>query len=196
MLSAADPLPFRPRRVLVAGVSGVGKTTLARRLAALLGIPHTEIDALYHGPNWSYRESFLDEVRALAAQPGWVTEWQYRTARPLLVARADLLIWLDLPLRVTLSRLTRRTVRRRLRHEELWNGNHEAPLWHFFTSRDHIVRWAIGTRHDYRERIPAVEGMEDAPVILRIRTARDLERWIAGPLAAAIAAHPDSAREV
>src|SRR3712207_5102047 len=139
MLSAADPLPHRPQRILVAGVTGVGKTTLARRIADLTGAPYTEIDSLYHGPNWTYLETFPEDVRRLAAQPAWVTEWLYRSARPVLAARADTVVWLDLPTRVMLTRLVRRTVRRRLRREELWNGNVEAPLWHFVTGRDHIV---------------------------------------------------------
>lgn len=50
MLCADDPLPGRSGRVLVAGTSGAGKTTLARRTAAVLDIPHIELDALYHGP--------------------------------------------------------------------------------------------------------------------------------------------------
>lgn len=51
MLSADYALPHRPRRVLVAGGSGSGKTTLAMRITDLIGSPHTEIDALFHGPN-------------------------------------------------------------------------------------------------------------------------------------------------
>ena len=42
-------------------------------------IPRTEIDALYHGPDWTPRETFMLEDAALAAQPTWVTEWH--TAR-------------------------------------------------------------------------------------------------------------------
>jgi adenylate kinase family enzyme len=62
MLTASDPLPTRVQRVLVAGVSGSGKTTLAGRIGAILGIPHTEIDSLFHGPNWVPRASFANDV--------------------------------------------------------------------------------------------------------------------------------------
>src|SRR5512138_2189086 len=62
LLGAADPLPHVPRRVLVAGTSGSGKTTLAARVAAVLGAPHIEIDSLFHGPGWTKRPSFDDDV--------------------------------------------------------------------------------------------------------------------------------------
>jgi len=186
MLGAADPLPRRPHRILVAGVTGAGKTTLAARIADLTGSPHTEIDALYHGPGWTYRESFLDEVEELASRPDWVTEWQYRSARPTLAAHADLLVWLDLPARVALTRLIRRTVRRRLRREVLWNGNVEGPLWGFFTGRDHILRWALRTQRKYKQTVPALESAAPHLVVVRLASPADVERWLAGPLATAV----------
>lgn len=180
MLRATDPLPARPRRIAVAGVSGVGKTTLARRIAAVTGIPHTEIDALFHGSDWTPRPEFVDDVRALVALDAWVTEWQYSEARPLLTERADLLVWLDLPFAmVTLPRVVARTVRRRVRRERLWNGNVEPPLPTFFTDPEHIVRWSIATRNTYRERIPALRP--DLAVV-RLRTTGEVQRWLAGPV--------------
>ena len=129
MRSHKDPLPYPPKRVLVAGVSGVGKTTLARRISAITGGPHTEIDALFHGPAWMPRPEFLADVHSLLRTGSWTTEWQYDAARPLLAESADVLVWLDLPfVRVTLPRLLRRTIRRRWSREELWNGNMEAAV--------------------------------------------------------------------
>lgn len=84
LLGSDDVLPVRPRRVLVAGTSGSGKTTFAERIADAFELPHVEIDALFHGPGWRPRESFLVDVDAFSARDRWVTEWQYSAARDLL----------------------------------------------------------------------------------------------------------------
>jgi adenylate kinase family enzyme len=178
-----DPLPRRPSRVLVAGVSGVGKTTLAARVSQALGIPHTEIDALFHGPGWVPRPQFVDDVGRLASSETWVTEWQYSSAKPILAARAELLVWLDLPfLRVTLPRVVRRTLHRRRRREVLWNGNVEPPLRTVFTDREHIVRWAWTTRRAFRIQVPELESSDPHIVIVRLRSPRQVGEWLSGPL--------------
>lgn len=183
MLSYNVALPCRPRRVAVAGVAGTGKTTLAGRIAEVIGAPHIEIDALYHGQDWVPRESFLDDVRSLVAQERWTTEWQYSAARPLLAERADIVVWLDLPFwTTTLPRVVGRTLRRRLRREVLWNGNMEPPLHTFFTDPEHIVRWAISTRFTYRTQVPALEAASPPVTVVRLRSKKEVERWLEGPL--------------
>ncbi len=135
-----DPLPRRPERVLVAGTSGAGRTTLARAVAEVLGCSHVELDSLHHGPGWTQRPEFEDVARVAAAS-SWVSERQYAAVRELLLELADLLAWLDLPRRVVMKRVIRRTVGRRVRREVFWNGNQEPPFRTFLTDRDHIVRW-------------------------------------------------------
>src|SRR5438067_7782935 len=112
------------RRILVQGVSGSGKSTTGRELARRLGVPYVELDALHHGPNWT--EATAEQLRerieaALAAAPaGWVIDGGYgRKIGDLVLARADTLVWIDLPLRLCLARLWRRTWGRILRNEEL-----------------------------------------------------------------------------
>ena len=195
MRSHKDPLPHPPKRVLVAGVSGVGKTTLAGRIAALTGGPHTEIDALFHGPAWTPRPEFLADVESLVRADSWTTEWQYDAARPLLAESADLLVWLDFPFaRVTLPRLVRRTIRRRWSREELWNGNIEAPLWTVLTDREHIVRWAIRSRRNYTAAVPRLFPVYPNLIVVRLRSQQEADRWLSGPLAAAVGAHAADAQ--
>ena len=84
------------------GGSCSGKTTLAARLAERLGVPHIELDALHHGPNW--QEATAEELRArvesaLAGQEGWVADGNYmRKLGTWLVDQADTIVLLDLPL--------------------------------------------------------------------------------------------------
>jgi len=185
-LGAADPLPFRPRRVLVGGTSGSGKSTLARRLGELLDAPYQELDALYHGPGWTPRSTFVEEVDAFSAEPAWVTEWQYAPVRPMMVERADLMVFLLFSRTVVMRRMVRRTVQRRLARQQLWNGNTEPPFRTILHDPEHIIRWAWRThrlqwgRHD-------MLAEHDTLFVVGIRSPRELESWIAGPLAAALA---------
>ncbi|TQC41614.1 AAA family ATPase [Rhodococcus sp. WS4] len=182
LLDPNRALPGRPQRVLVAGTSGAGKTTLSARIAALLHIEHIEIDALYHGPDWAPHERFLTDVEEFSARPQWVTEWQYGAVREQLADRADLLVWLDLPRATVMRQVTGRTLRRRLRREILWNGNIEPPLHRFLLDPDHIVRWAWNTHHKYPHRIDAIRRRRPDLTIVRLRTRADIERWVDGPL--------------
>ncbi len=174
-MSASGP----PRRVVVAGRSGSGKTTLARALGTRLDLPHTDLDGLFHGPGWTERPEFLDDVRRLVAGQRWVTEWQYGLARPLLLERADLLVWLDLPDSVVTWRVVRRTIGRGLRREVLWNGNREAPLRTFLTDRDHVVRWSWRTRHRVREAMPGIRATHPDLRVVRLRSSREVRGWLA-----------------
>ncbi|MDR6868297.1 adenylate kinase family enzyme [Microbacterium resistens] len=186
MLAFDDPLPIRgtegPRRVLIAGVTGSGKTTLARRVGALWGLQHMEIDGLFHGPDWTPRPEFLDDVRAFAAEERWVTEWQYTSkgTDPILAPRTQLAIWLDYPYRIVRSRLLRRTLSRQLRRTELWNGNVERGITRMFDPdpEQNILRWQKDTLHNWEERMPRAVERYPHLAIVRLQHPRETEGWL------------------
>lgn len=182
LLGSRDPVFGCPQRILVAGPSGSGKTTLAARLAAQLHLPHVEIDAMFHGPQWTPRPTFHDDVRRLVAEPAWVTEWQYSQVRDLLASRAELLVWLDLSRRQVMQQVVRRTLRRRLHREVLWNGNIEPPLLTIFTDPEHILRWAWSTHAKTAGRVEALRIQRPDLDVVRVASRAAVEDWVSGPV--------------
>ncbi|MGP6177980.1 AAA family ATPase [Microbacterium sp. A196] len=182
MLSADDPLPIHPQRVLIAGVTGSGKTTLAGRIATLWSLEHHEIDALHHGPNWTPRPEFLNDVRAFAETSRWVTEWQYtgKGTNEILPVRADLMVWLDYPWSLVRRRLITRTLNRRLFRTRLWNGNVEPALWSrdAWTGENDIMRWQTDTRFKWDDRMPEIMTQFPHLTIVRLAHPRETERWL------------------
>lgn len=167
------------RRVaIVASCSGNGKTTVGREVARRLGVRFVELDALVHGPGWV--ETPDDDLRAqvapVVATDGWVIEGTYqRKLGTLVLDGTDTVVWLDLPIRVWLPRLVRRTWRRLRGRQELWNGNTESlrgALW----GRASLFAWAFRMHFGRRRRYPA--ELAGYPLV-RLRTPAEVERWLA-----------------
>lgn len=167
------------RRILIKGGSGAGKTTLGRALAERLSLPYVELDALHHGPNWI--SATAAELQALVASKlddrrGWIVDGNYESKLGSMVLdRAELIVWLDLPLAIKLGRLAKRTSRRWLRKEELWNGNREsfkAAFW----GRESLFAWAVRSHFSARRQWP--ERFRGRALV-RLQSASEVHQWLA-----------------
>lgn len=138
------------------GSAGSGKSTLARRLAATLDVPHVEIDAIYHLPGWQEldRSELRSRLDELTTGDCWVVDgYRECVMEGPVWARADTVIWLDLPRNVVMRQVVRRTLRRVFTRQVLWNGN-RAPfrnLWAWDPHRS-IIRWAWTQHGKYTDR--------------------------------------------
>ncbi|MFD5815923.1 adenylate kinase [Streptomyces sp. NPDC127038] len=169
------------QRILVVGVTGAGKSTLARVLSTRLGLPYHEMDALYFdGPGWSVNDGLTDDVTALVAEPRWVVDsLGYPEVRDLLWERADTVVWLDYPRRVVMPRVLRRSLKRTVTREALFGGNRET--WRGWLSREHPAWWAWsqhGPRH--REIAHRLADPRFAPLETHhLGRPQDTETWLA-----------------
>jgi adenylate kinase family enzyme len=176
---AVDPIVPTPlRRVcLISTASGCGKSTTGLALAERMKVPYYELDALHHGPNWEPRSA--DELRAqvepIVRGESWVVDGTYRgKIGDLVPAAADLVIWLDLPVRVWLPRLLRRTTRRLLRKEELWNGNRER--WRdALHPTNSVVLYALRSHRRARRTLEVELGPFR---VARMRSPAEVERFL------------------
>ncbi len=169
------------QRIAVVGTTGSGKTTLAGQVAARLGIPHVELDALHWEPNWQEAPWDVFGQRVVEALTGasWVVDGNYTRVRPLIWQRADMVIWLDYSLPLVLWRLWWRTLRRTLTGVELWNGNRER-FWVQFGTRDSLFLWALRTYWRRRRKYPALFQQPEYThlTVFRLGSPRAAQRWL------------------
>lgn len=171
-------------RIVVVGSTGSGKTVLAAELAARLGAPHIELDALHFAEDWVEvsDEVFAERTAAATAGDAWVVDGNYSAVmRDLAWDRAQTVVWLDYAFLVSGWRLLRRTVLRAARSEELWHGNRES-FRKSFASRDSILLWFLRTfRRRRRQYEAAMADPANAHLaFVRLRSPREADRWLAG----------------
>jgi adenylate kinase family enzyme len=168
------------RRVNVKGSSGSGKSTFSAELGRRLGVPWIELDALHHGPNWAEPTDaeFQARVReAMAGAPdGWVIDGNYESKLGgLVLAAADTIVWLDLPLSFKLRRLWRRTTNRIRDQVELWSGNRES--WRgAFWGRESLFAWAV--RAHFRHRRHWQRRFDGDQRLVRLSSPAEARRWL------------------
>lgn len=172
------------QRVSVVGTSGSGKSTTARWLAAKLGVPHVELDASFHQARWQPLplDEYRARVEAVATTKGWVIDGNYSAVRDLVLARADTVVWLDLPRALVMRRIIGRTIRRALTREVLWNGNRE-PLSNLcrWDPQKNVIRWAW-TRHPLdgaRLEAAIVDPALAHLHFVRLRSQREIDAFVA-----------------
>lgn len=103
------------QRIMIVGGPGSGKSALARALGRRTGLPVVHADPFYFRAGWEERPK--PEVYALfeaaAAEPRWIIDGNHSKSWDGRAARADLILFLDMPRRLLMWRVIRRMQRYR-----------------------------------------------------------------------------------
>jgi adenylate kinase family enzyme len=167
------------RKIVVFGLPGTGKTTLAIRLAALLDVPCHDLDhVLFSGDGALPLEEFRARAAALTKTGGWVVDGNYSKLADVTWHRADAVIWLDYPLPLIVSRLTRRNLRRLTGREPAPDG---AFGWRraFFSKKSvlaNAVRKYVRNRRKYAGQLSETARL--GVQVLRFRAPGQAEQWL------------------
>jgi adenylate kinase family enzyme len=161
-------------RVVVVGTSGAGKSTFARRLSSLAGIPHVELDAINWQEDWHSLalddpKEFRRRVAHATSAEAWIIDGNYSVARDLTLGRATHLVWLDYSRWLTMRRVVRRSFDRTISGRELWPGTGNREHFSRWLRKDHPIRWAWNT-YDRRQR--DIAALFDDPALAHIAKHR------------------------
>ena len=172
------------RRIVIWGATGSGKTTLAFELGRRLGLAVVDLDAIRHANGWDSTpwDEFREQLtkRLDGHTEGWVTAGSYSAIMDVYLSRADTLIWVHLPWRVSFWRLLKRTISRAWSREEYYEGSPARESWRqSFFSRQSILLWSI-THHrsgvrNIRARIAA---LPESVRVYELRSAKQVEALV------------------
>lgn len=110
-------------KIYIIGSVGSGKTTLARKLASMLGLPHYETDNFVWSRSSDGDRRNSNEVRDVLfrdaiQQPGWIVEGVHLDWTEKGFLEAEYIIFLDIPVKTRSLRIIKRYFRQILGIEQ------------------------------------------------------------------------------
>lgn len=128
------------KRICIIGNSGSGKSTLSKKLGEVLGVPVFHLDRHLLTNNFEKLPAEEQERvhTELIAQENWVIDGNYRNTLEDRIARATLVVFLDISRVVTVPRLFKRTRKTGQLPDTVPDGaNMQGISWEFF-------KWTAG----------------------------------------------------
>lgn len=171
---------IEPRRIMVYGVTGSGKSRLAEELSRRIGVPWTSVDDLTWEPGWVPVP--VDEqtrrITEICRRDEWILDSGYSAWIEVPLDRVQLIVGLDYPRLLSLGRLLRRTIVRAFSRQTVCNGNRESLR--LAVGRESIVRWHFRSFARKRRRMRAWSAAPPRPdvQVLLLTCPKQARRWL------------------
>lgn len=170
------------QRIVIVGTSSSGKTTLGCLISERLQLPQIDLDDLFWLPHWQHRteKEFTGLVQEAVAEDCWVISGgNYTRMKEITWSRADLIIWLDLPLSLLLYRGAKRALKNIWYKRSFCNGNYES--FRRFFSRESIVFYIIRSywrrKRCYTKAFADLEN-KNKPKTIRLKNKKEINDFI------------------
>jgi adenylate kinase family enzyme len=162
-------------RIAIIGPSATGKSTLARRLGSMLDIPVHHLDALYWRPGWdpTPEDEWRAKLETIIASERWIVDGNFTASLRERVAAADVVIFLDLPRRLSFVGVFRRRIEQ-LRELPAGVAAGCPPMFNL-----RLLSWIWTFRFDHRPLYLRLLAEQPSTTVLIMRSRRDVRDFLA-----------------
>ncbi len=166
---------------MIIGGSGSGKSTVARKLGDITGLPVVHIDKIHWQPGWVERPEAerFEIIHETVAADQWILDGNYSSTFALRAARADTIIFLDISTPRRITRVVWRTI------SNLGGSRSDMPAGcpESLNARfvDFVVNWVAGyqARGARTKAILFIDNPQLDSSIRHLKSPRDVRRFLA-----------------
>lgn len=165
------------QKIMVIGSCGAGKSTLSKQIATVKNIPVIHLDQLYWKPNWveSTKDEFAAKQRTALVTENWVVDGNYGGTMDIRLARADTIVWLDLPVSICFYRVLKRIVKNYGKtRSDMTNGCPERFNLEFL---HYVLTFPF---HARRRLVKKLEQKKDKPLIFHLKNRTEVQEFLEG----------------
>lgn len=165
-----------PKRIHIIGSVGSGKTTLARKLSEVMGIPYYEMDNVVwirnqHGDVRRTEQEKEVLIEQITRSSWWVTEGVHTDewVQPAF-QRADLIVFLDIPYMLRVYRIIKRFIKQKMRLEK---AHYHPNLQMFFN----MLKWNRWFEQVGKTRFFQMNQLAEEKIVI-LKSQQALEEWL------------------
>lgn len=161
------------KRILIIGCSGAGKSTLSKILAKRWGLPLYHLDAIFWNEGWvpTPKPEFKEKLKDVLEQPNWIIDGNFDSTLEMRAQYADMIIFLDFPNWLCLSRVLKRvwTYRGKTRPDMAAGCPEKVDI--------EFARWIWRYPKQARPGVLEVLRKTNADVVV-LKTPTEIENWL------------------
>lgn len=158
------------QKVIIIGSPGAGKSTFARKLRDITGLPLHYLDMIYHKPDRTTvsREEFDAKLREILSSEKWIIDGNYQRTIECRMRECDTVFLLDYPVEQCLEGAQERVGRKR-----------EEMPWTEETLDEEFRQWIVDFRHTALPQIyTLLEKYKDGREIVVFKSRAEAEAWL------------------
>ncbi len=164
------------KKIMLIGSGGAGKSTLARRLGAALGLEVIHLDKLHWLPGWTSppKDEWRKKVQTLVEKDEWVMDGNFNGTMEMRMAACDTVIYMDFPRLVCVYRAMKRVFKYyNQTRPDMGEGCRERLDFEF-------LRWVWTFPKSDKPTIEErLKRFGDGKTIIRLRSPKEVEDFLA-----------------